>query len=56
MLMRKERLAKFQKLWKQANLDYYQTQSNKRKVDEKKKKESVEEIEAGLDKAKVQTI
>lgn len=32
MLVRQERLKSFEKMWKQANLDYYQTQNNRRKV------------------------
>ncbi|TNV80913.1 hypothetical protein FGO68_gene11472 [Halteria grandinella] len=31
MLIRQERLKSFEKLWRQANLDYYQTQDNRRK-------------------------
>ena len=34
MLMRMERLRSFDKLWRQANLDYYQTQKNRRKKEE----------------------
>jgi hypothetical protein len=36
MLLRQERLKSFEKLWRQANLDYYQTQKNKRRVSSKK--------------------
>jgi hypothetical protein len=32
MLMRKERLKPFGEMWRQANLDYYQTQDNRRKI------------------------
>ena len=30
MLLRRERLGSFAKLWRQANLDYYQTQKHRR--------------------------
>lgn len=32
MLIRQERLKSFEKMWRQANLDYYQTQDNRRKA------------------------
>ena len=32
MLMRKERLKSFAQMWRDANLDYYQTQANKDRV------------------------
>jgi hypothetical protein len=32
MLLRQERLSSFSKLWKQANLDFYQTQKNRRPI------------------------
>ena len=31
LLLRQERLKSFEKLWKEVNLDYYQTQKHRRK-------------------------
>ena len=47
MLLRQERLNSFSKLWRQANLDYYQTQKNRRPTLNKS---------AGLEKTEVKQL
>ncbi|CDW84757.1 UNKNOWN [Stylonychia lemnae] len=55
MLVRKERLASFERLWKQANLDYYQTQDNKSKIKNSVIKEQQQKFEEKVSK-KVETV